>query len=219
MEKRAISTQTLRRLPVYLGYLRQLTARSVSATTIAGALNLSEIQVRKDLAAVTEGGRPGVGYETRGLISDLEHYLGYDRMVAAVLVGAGNLGRAIMGYSGFAGCGLDIVSAFDRDPKLAGTTVGGKPVGPMEELKDVCRVSGARLGVITVPEASAQEACDALVDSGIKAIWNFAPAHLSAPEDVILQNENLVASLTVLSRRLAERLSIKGDKSNTESGY
>lgn len=214
MDKGSISTQTLRRLPVYLDYLRQVSTRRTSATAIAGALGLSEIQVRKDLAAITGGGRPGVGYDTEALIEDISHYLGYDRRVKAVLVGAGNLGRALAGYGGFMRCGLDIAAVFDSDASLAGAQVGRCKVRPMGALPEFCRKNAVQIGIITVPAKSAQEVCDALVSGGIRAIWNFAPVHLRAPEGVMVQNENLVASLTVLSRRLAERLESEPDQAN-----
>lgn len=201
-----ISTQTLRRLPIYLGYLKDKRCLNISASAIAGALKLSEIQVRKDLAAVSDGGRPGVGYETQRLIADLEHYLGYDGEVKAVLVGAGNLGRALLGYDGFAKCGLKVVAAFDQDPSTHGRTVSGKVVYPMAALSGICRAERVRLGILTVPDFAAQDACDHLVKCGVKAVWNFTPTHLIVPPGVVLQNENLVASLTVLSRRLSEQL-------------
>jgi redox-sensing transcriptional repressor len=206
MDKNPISTQTLRRLPVYLDHLRTVTTQTISATAIAAALGLSEIQVRKDLASISGGGRPGVGYDTETLIVDISHYLGYDRRVKAVLVGAGNLGRALAGYGGFARCGLDIAAAFDSDPDLNGGEVGRIKVYSMDALPRFCRKNRVQIGIITVPAKAAQEVCDSLAAGGVRAIWNFAPVHLSAPEGVMVQNENLVASLTVLSRRLTERL-------------
>jgi redox-sensing transcriptional repressor len=206
MGKQTISTQTLRRLPIYLSCLRGWEGPRVSAATVAGALRLSEIQVRKDLAAVSDGGRPGVGYETEALIGDIERYLGYDGVLKAVLVGAGNLGMALLGYAGFESCGLRIVAAFDAETVLLGRTVAGRGVYPMAALPGICRAEGAKLGIITVPEAAAQDALDRLVESGIRAVWNFAPARLRVPEGIVIQNENLVASLTVLTRRLSESL-------------
>lgn len=207
MDKNPISTHTLRRLPIYLSYLRDRRDPRVSATTVAGALRLSEVQVRKDLAAISDGGRPGVGYETEALIRDIERYLGYDGELKAVLVGAGNLGRALLGYEGFRKCGLRIIAAFDADAALFGRTIAGRAVYPMAALAGICHAEEAKLGIITVPDAAAQEALNRLVESGIRAIWNFAPARLRAPEGVVIQNENLVASLTVLSRRLSEKIS------------
>jgi len=206
MDKSSISTQTIRRLPVYLDHLRTVTTPSISATAIAQALELSEIQVRKDLASVTEGGRPGVGYDTGELASAISHYLGYDSRIRAALVGAGNLGRALAGYDGFARCGLDICAAFDISPEVCGEKAGGAEVLPVECLSEYCRENGVQMGIITVPASQAQSVCDALVSGGVHAVWNFTRAHLIVPEDVMVQNENLVASFAVLSRRLSERL-------------
>ena len=215
MGNNPISTHTLRRLPIYLNYLKARESPLVSATSIAGALRLSEVQVRKDLAAISDGGRPGVGYETGALTRDIERYLGYDGVLKAVLVGAGNLGRALLGYEGFEKCGLKIVAAFDADAALLGRTVAGRAVYPMAALPGICRAEGAKLGIITVPDAAAQEALDQLAASGIRAIWNFAPARLRVPDGVVIQNENLVASLTVLSRRLSEKIAEQGPSTHS----
>ena len=169
MDKNPISTHTLRRLPIYLSYLRDRRDPRVSATTVAGALRLSEVQVRKDLAAISDGGRPGVGYETEALIRDIERYLGYDGELKAVLVGAGNLGRALLGYEGFRKCGLRIIAAFDADAALFGRTIAGRAVYPMAALAGICHAEEAKLGIITVPDAAAQEALNRLVESGIRA--------------------------------------------------
>lgn len=135
MEKRSVSTQTLQRLPLYLNYLRSLPkgkSENISATAIADALRLGDVQVRKDLALVSSGGRPKVGYVTRELTSDIENFLGYHDVETAVLVGAGDLGHSLLSYDGFSGYGLEIAAAFDRDPALVGTTIAGKRVLSME---------------------------------------------------------------------------------------
>lgn len=206
MDKGSISTQTIRRLPVYLDHLRTVTSPRISATAIAQALELNEIQVRKDLASITMGGRPGVGYDTQELIAAISHYLGYDRRIKAVLVGAGNLGRALAGYAGFARCGLEICAAFDIKNGACSMGEGMGLVLPVEKISSYCQENSVQMGIITVPASAAQQACDALVSGGVRAIWNFARVHLSVPEDVMVQNENLVASFSVLSRRLSEQL-------------
>lgn len=176
----------------------------MSAKTIATALSLGEIQVRKDLAAVSDKGRPKIGYDTSELISDIEDRLGCTNSNDAVLIGAGKLGRALLSYKGFAEYGLNIVSAFDSDKSRCGTDENGKTVLPMEKLTDFCKRLNIRIGIITVPGSCAQEICDKLVSCGIKAIWNFAPVHLNAPEGVLVKNENMAASLALLSRHLME---------------
>ncbi len=203
-----VSPRTLQRMPVYLHYLQSLpeTEGYTSAKAIAEALGLTEIQVRKDLAAVSGRGKPKVGYEVAALLRDVETFLGCDEANHAVLVGAGKLGRALMGYDGFRRYGLHIVAAFDGDPAALGMDASGKPVLPMEELGAFCARRRIRIGVITVPAAAAQGVCDRLTESGVLAIWNFAPAHLSAPDSVLIRSENMAASLAILSRHLRETI-------------
>lgn len=205
----AISIQALQRLPVYLKYLKSLPKEDVlniSSTSIAEALDLNDVQVRKDLALVSSGGRPKVGYILRYLIFDMEQFLGYNDSNSAVIVGAGNLGRALLAYNGFSEYGLHIVAAFDVDKSLIGTTVNGRPVLSAEKLLDLCSRMKVRIGIITVPDHEAQAVCDKLVEGGILAILNFAHVRLKVPDHVLVQNENLACSLAVLSKHLAEQL-------------
>ena len=209
METRSVSKQTLERLPNYLNFLKSLpedSAVNISATAIAEALGLNDVQVRKDLAAVSSGGRPKIGYVTRNLASDIEAFLGYHDVGSAVLVGAGNLGRALLCYSGFSSYGLEIVAAFDKDERIIGTTVSGKQVLSVDKLADLCCRMQIHIGIVVVPAAEAQAVCDILVSSGVLAIWNFAPVHLNVPENVLVRNEDIAGSLAVLAKRLAERL-------------
>ncbi|MEG1849916.1 MAG: redox-sensing transcriptional repressor Rex, partial [Oscillospiraceae bacterium] len=122
------------------------------------------------------------------------------------------LGRALMGYGGFAQHGLNILAAFDCDPALAYTESDGKPILPMEKLPDLCLRLQAHIGILTVPAFAAQPACDLLVANGILAIWNFAPVRLAAPPEVLIQNENMASSLAVLSNHLSEKLTAPTDK-------
>jgi redox-sensing transcriptional repressor len=211
MERKEISKSVLKRLPIYLGYLKSLpkdTATYISATALANALGMGEVQVRKDLAQVSDGGRPKIGYLRESLIDDINQFLGYDNTTDAVLVGAGKLGQALLGYSGFDDYGLNILAAFDVNIKKP-QVVDGKPLLPMEDLKDFCRDNKILMGIITVPAASAQQVCDKVIDSGIKAIWNFAPVHLDVPKHILVQNENMATSLAVLSMHLQAQMKDK----------
>ena len=190
----------------YLKALPKWEVTNISATGIAEALGLNDVQVRKDLSLVSDGGRPKVGYAIEDLIYDIEHFLGYDDTHTAVLVGAGNLGRALLSYSGFAEYGLDILAAFDADPALVGREINGKPIFPMEKLSEVCAQRQVKIGIITVPNYEAQHVCDLLVQSGVQAIWNFAPVHLTVPADVLMQSENMACSFALLSKHLSEKL-------------
>lgn len=212
MSDRCVSKQTLQRLPAYLNYLRKPQReprKYVSATMIAEALGLNDVVVRKDLASVSSSGRPKVGYVRMELIRELEKFLGYDNSQDAVLVGAGKLGQALLAYTGFPQYGLNILAGFDSDPALAGAEVAGKKILPMDKLPGLCRRVGVHIGIITVPGEHAQEVCDQLIDSGILAVWNFANAHLSVPEGILVQNENMAVSLALLSNHLKEVFSTK----------
>lgn len=203
-----VSRQTLQRLPLYLHYLRSLppdVPDNISATTIAQALELGEVQVRKDLAVVNCNGKPRIGYIVQDLIQALMCFLGYEDGLDAILVGAGKLGRALLGYEGFHAYGLRIVAAFDNNRQVVGTYEGGVQILPLDALEETCRRLQARIGIVTVPANAAQQVCDRLIDSGIPAIWNFAPVHLQTPPGILVQSENMASSLAVLSNHLAER--------------
>ncbi len=202
-----ISKHTLQRLPMYLSYIKGLpedAPKNISATTIAEALQLNDVQVRKDLASVSSSGKPKVGYNVKDLIAELEAFLGYNDIDNAVIVGAGSLGKALLNYSGFKAYGLNIIAAFDlcEEP----TEFQGKTVFPIAQLESFCRKVNIHIGIITVPASSAQKICDLLVNSGIRAIWNFAPVHLVVPDGILVQNENMASSLALLSNHLREQM-------------
>ena len=211
MQRKEVSKSVLKRLPAYLAYLKSLSgenAPNISATALANALGMGEVQVRKDLAMVSDGGRPKVGYNRLALIDDIEQFLGYDNTTDAVLIGAGKLGRALLGYKGFEAYGLNILAAFDISAE-PGEMEEGKPVLPMEELEHFCRSHKILMGIITVPAAHAQEVCDQLIACGIKAVWNFTNTHLDVPGKILVQYENMATSLAVLSMHLQAQMKDK----------
>ena len=211
MEEKKVSKSVLKRLPGYLAYLKNLPEDApahISATSLANALGMGEVQVRKDLAIVSDGGRPKIGYQREGLIADIEQFLGYDNTTDAVLVGAGKLGLALMSYSGFEEYGLNIQAAFDVNPAME-KTEDGQPIYPMTKLEHFCKVHKVLMGIITVPAANAQEVADRLIACGVKAIWNFAPVHLDVPPHILVQNENMATSLAVLSVHLRAQIKEK----------
>ena len=204
MDKCSVSKATLGRLPNYLEYLRNLPPDKVpyiSATAIAKHLGLGEVQVRKDLAAVSGAGKPKLGYVTAELVEKLENCLGCNRLTSAVLVGAGRLGRALLQYDEFEKYGVKISAAFDSNERVI--SLGSKTeILPMNQFEYFCKTKNIKLGIITVGEGSAQAVCDQMVKSGITAIWNFAPCKLKVPIGVLLQNENLALSLAHLNNQL-----------------
>ena len=188
MENKKISKFVLKRLPGYLSYLKSLPedgSAHISATTLANALGMGQVQVRKDLALVSDGGRPKIGYLRSALIEDIEQFLGYDNTTDAVLIGAGKLGQALMGYKGFDEYGLNVLAAFDTNPQKAETDEG-KPIYPISHLADFLREHKVLMGIITVPAEHAQRVADQLIAGGIKAIWNFAPTHLEVPSNILV---------------------------------
>ena len=210
MEKN-ISKAVLKRLPGYLAYLKSTqdpAAPYISATALANALGMGEVQVRKDLATVSDGGRPKIGYLREKLIDDIEQFLGYDNTTDAVLIGAGKLGQALMGYKGFQEYGLNILAAFDINPEKDQTD-DGKPILHIDQLEQFCHAHKVLMGIITVPDCHAQEVCDQLIACGIKAIWNFAPTHLEVPSNILVQSVNMATSLAVLSMHLQVQIKEK----------
>lgn len=203
-----ISNATISRMPGYLRYLRdaKLAGKEyLSSSTIAKDMAISAVLVRKDLALVSSvPGKPRYGFEVGGLIRDIEKFLGYDNLSAAVVVGAGGLGKAFLGYEGFQNYGLNIIAAFDQ--QVREETVRGKPVYPMERLSSFIGEHNIKLGIITVPKAAAQKVCDHLIEAGVRGIWNFANTQLSVPRTIVVKNVDLAASLALLSGELANLL-------------
>ncbi|HKL99499.1 MAG TPA: redox-sensing transcriptional repressor Rex [Mobilitalea sp.] len=205
-----VTIQALRRIPYYIQQLRMLQSENietVSAPKIAELLNLNEIQVRKDFASInTSKGKPKAGFCVKELLMNMEVLLGYHSADEAVLVGAGSLAHAILAYEGFQNYGLQIVTAFDINAAYIGTEISGIKVLSADKISNLCRRMKVHIGIITVPAAQAQVVCDQLVAGGVLAIWNFAPVYLSVPDGILVQNENLAASLAVLSKHLRDAM-------------
>lgn len=198
MEPKPVSRKLLKRLPVYLNYLKNLPEDSpnVSATAMARALELGDVQVRKDLAKISTG-RRRTGRNRHQLMQDIEEYLNFAEETGTIVVGAGKLGRALLDYAGFEEAGFNVMAGFDIEPSID-ISEGGKPIYPVGRLEHFCKHYDVHIGVIAVPAESAQRVCDSLVACGVRAIWNFAPIHLQVPDYVTVQSENLAVSLTSL---------------------
>lgn len=205
-----ISKATIGRMPAYLRFLKEKEKageRTISSTAIAEELNLNAVQVRKDLAIISSvAGKPKLGFEISDLIADINRFLGYDNVTDAVLVGAGGLGRALVGYGGFKNYGLNIVAAFDSSPELIGKKFSGVQVYDAADIAKLVRRMNVKIGIIAVPQGAAQQVADDLIEGGVRAIWNFAPANLNLPSNIAVKNEDMAASLAILSMRLAEIL-------------
>lgn len=206
---RSVPKPTLLRLPGYLQYLimkKNEGMERISAARIGEDLRLYYVQVRKDLASVGAEGRPKTGYDVAKLIETLVNFLDYNNAKDAVLVGAGQLGTTLLRYDGFSSYGLNIVAAFDVDPAVIGKSIKGKQIFPLEKFPEMCARLNIHIGIISVPAENAQRVAEMMESSGIMAIWNFSPIMLSVSDGIIVQNENLAASLAVLSNKLSSKL-------------
>ena len=196
---------TLRRLPWYLSVCRLLKARGeafVSSTRLSKETNIVASQIAKDLSFVDVVGRTRVGYEIDNLLEVLENFLGFTSMHKAFLFGAGRLGSALLNDTGLRQFGLEIVAAFDTNPRLVDHNVAGIPVFHINDLEKEMRRHKVKIGILTVPIHNAQEVADRMVVWGIKAIWNFTPLRIRVPEDIVVQNTSLYAHLSLMFNRL-----------------
>ena len=196
-------------------YLRELLhvvgtgAETISSNELGGRLGFSDAQVRKDLAHFGHFGHPGVGYRCEELVDAIRKILGTDRRWPVLLVGAGNLGRALLGYKGFVEQGFELVAAVDDSQEKIGTTVDGITVEPFADVQKIVEREQIQLAVLAVPVGAAQAVADTLVAHGVVGIVNFAPVTLSLPEDVCLLGVDLAMQLeqvafSVANRRRAE---------------
>ncbi|WP_294632951.1 redox-sensing transcriptional repressor Rex [uncultured Bacteroides sp.] len=196
---------TLRRLPWYLSnvkLLKQRGERFVSSTQISKEINIDASQIAKDLSYVNISGRTRVGYEVDTLITVLENFLGFTNMHKAFLFGVGSLGGALLSDSGLRHFGLEIVAAFDVNPKLVGTSLNGIPIFHSDDFGQQMREYDVNIGVLTVPIEIAQQITDTMIAGGIKAVWNFTPFRIRVPENIVVQNTSLYAHLAVMFNRL-----------------
>ena len=197
-----IPNPAVRRLSLYL---RQLEAfqrkerRTISSKQLGESLGLTDAQVRKDLAYFGQFGHPGIGYRVEDLIAQVRKILGTDKTWNVLLVGAGNLGRALMAYKGFEKKGFRLAAVFDADPAKIGKKQGPFPIQALSELAATIGSKNIRLGIIAVPADHAQDVADQLVGAGLRGILNFAPVSISVPSDVALTAVDLAVQLEQLS--------------------
>lgn len=203
-----IPEPALRRLPWYLAYVRLLRERGVehvSSTGIARGINVDASQIAKDLSFLDIKGKTRIGYEVALLEHKLEEFLGFRKRHRAAIIGVGSLGRALMQDSGLTNYGLEIVAGFDVDPAKTGTCLEGLPIHNVSELAVKARELGVEIGIVTVPVEYAQEAADSIIEAGLKAIWNFTPCRIQAPEGIVITNTSIYAHLAVMYNRMLSR--------------
>jgi redox-sensing transcriptional repressor len=196
----------LERLIRYYRYLSELTARksmdTITSAQLGSMLGVDPTQVRKDFGAIGLMGISRVGYEVCEICRAIRLVFGFDRPYPAILIGAGHLGTALLSYPGFVRYGLQIVAAFDSDPEKAGTSIAGVTVQGIRSLKPFIRNNAIQLAVLTTPVGVSQTIANRLVDSGVKAIWNFSPTRLSSPSEVLIRNEHISLGLAQVAYHL-----------------
>lgn len=200
-----IPRPTAARISVYLRELEvrlERGDRTVRSREIGESLGLTDAQVRKDLRVLGLTGLPGVGYVIEEMLVRLRGLAGTDHGWRVALVGAGNIGKALMSYTRFEDEGFRIAAVFDSDPEKAGLHIGGLEVQPMSALPKAIEEGGIKLGIVATPLAFAQEAADALVAAGIEGILNFAPRRLELPASIATTEVDLSMSLVNLALQI-----------------
>lgn len=210
-KERIYSIPALRRLPAYLKELKKARTDKISriaSAQLAESLNIDSITVRKDLEMIGATGAPGIGYRVEELTEYIEAFLGWNNSSEAFLVGVGEFGRALLGYSGFSAYGLKIIAAFNCDENISSYEeyIHGIPVFPLSSFQHLTRRLKIKLAILCVEDAKAQQIAELMAESGIMAVWNFTQQTLIMPDNVIQQQANFGGDFAVLSVKLAAKI-------------
>lgn len=206
--KSRVSDAVVRRLPMYYRHLRELEKTGVvriSSQELGERMNLTASQIRQDINCFGGFGQQGYGYHVSNLKHHIAEILGLLKQYHVIIIGAGNIGRAVANYAGFQKEGFEVQAIFDASPALVGIDVHGTLVQPIEKLESWLQAHEVDIAVLSVPKSCAQETADMLVNGGVRAIWNFAPVDLQLPEGVAINNVHLSDSLHILSYRMNEK--------------
>lgn len=198
---------TLRRLPWYLAYVQLLQSKDieyVSSTQIAKEIKVDASQIAKDLSFLNIKGKTRIGYEVNTLVHKLADFLGFKEIHNAFMVGVGSLGGALMQDCGLSIYGLNIIAGFDVKEELIGTSIRNIPVYDLSKMAELRAITGTEIGILAVPVENAQEAADTMISCGLKAIWNFTPYRIKAPENIVIQNTSIYAHLALIYNRMQE---------------
>ncbi|MBR2021380.1 MAG: redox-sensing transcriptional repressor Rex [Clostridia bacterium] len=213
--EKKISNAVIRRLPRYFRYLRELIRSDImriSSRELSEKMNITASQIRQDLNCFGGFGQQGYGYNVKFLYSEISHILGVENGITAVILGIGNMGKALVNNPLFEKRGIKVMGLFDTDPKVIGTTYGDLTVMDAKETVNFINSNGIDIAVLTIPKASAQDAFNELSESCIRGIWNFSNAEIKCPKDkhVIIENVHLGDSLMALCYEVAQ------DKENNQ---
>ena len=207
MQDQKISDAVIRRLPKYYRYLSELEMAGinrVSSCNMSQEMNLNASQIRRDLNCFGGFGQQGYGYQVGRLKQEIMKILGIGSTHQAVIIGAGNIGQALIKYKHFSEEGYHIVAVFDEDDAIVGKDVGGIIVQPISAMPNFFQSNHIDIGIIAVPKQYAQKLANELVALGVKGIWNFAPIDVEIADGVSVENVHLSDSLYVLSYHMRE---------------
>lgn len=202
MKTMKISEAVVRRLPIYLRFLNELSKKNISTVSsqdLGQKLDLNPAQIRKDLAYFGEFGKKGIGYDVDYLIEKIRQILKLDKVIPVALVGAGNLGRALCNYNAYLKDNMKIVAVFDAHEGKIGESINNLKVKPMEELAPTIRELSVRIGIITVPAHEAQQVANQFTEAGVEAILNFAPIIIKVPNEVRVHHADFTTELQSLA--------------------
>ncbi len=210
MKKQKVSNAVIRRLPRYYRHLTDLSqtgVQRISSSALGTAMNLTASQIRQDLSCFGEFGQQGYGYNVESLRNEVAEILGMTREHTAIILGVGNLGRALIENFHFDRCGVQLTAAFDVDPSLIGSEISGVKIYSVEDLGKYLKANPISVGVLTVPQSVAQEMAQRLIQSGVKGLWNFTNLELHVGNsDAVVENVHFADSLLTLSYLISEEL-------------
>ena len=206
--KKEVSSFVIRRLPRYYRYLTDLMAEDVtriSSTELGKKMKLTPSQIRQDLNCFGGFGQQGYGYSIPVLHKAIGEILGVDHVYKTIIIGSGNLGRALANYGGFERRGFSLCGMFDNSEKIIGTTVCGLKVKSIDELESFCKTEKPDIAILTVPKRSAFDIASKICEYGISGIWNFSHMELNVPSNVCVENVHLGDSLMALSFNITKK--------------
>ncbi|MCK4957670.1 MAG: redox-sensing transcriptional repressor Rex [Candidatus Cloacimonetes bacterium] len=206
--KNGVNDSAIRRLPIYYRHILVMHTAGVeftSARILSELTGVHQTQIRKDIALTGLVGIPKKGHNVNDLIEGIKSFLNWGNIKDTVLVGAGNLGKAILKYDKFKDFGIQIVAAFDVDEEVIGKVINNIKIYSAEELQSICIQKNIKLGIICTPPEISQKVTDELILGGIKGIWNFTQSQLNVPDEIVVETVDLYRGLGVISKRLSEK--------------
>ena len=207
LEKKEISSAVIKRLPRYYRYLDELQSvgvERISSGDLSRKMHVTASQIRQDLNNFGGFGQQGYGYNVKNLFIEIGKILGLNQNHPMIVIGGGNMGRALSNYGNFRKRGFDIIGIFDVDPTIIGKEVNGIKIRHLDDVDDFIKEHPVEIATLVVPKTVATEIAEHLVELGVHAFWNFAHIDLELGDDVVVENVHLSESLMQLSYRMLE---------------